>query len=270
MVFFKQPRNAGAVIQDSLREDFLVDQFAACGPRARLLDLGCATKPFYSLYARYAGESVGIDVPFCPHARASIDVFAKGVELPFADSAFDAVLCTEVMEHIPEPNRLLSEIRRVLEPGGVAVLTTPFMVPEHEAPYDYYRYTRYGLRFLAERAGLEVVELRPFAGMFGTLISAWVQVQLKFWSLFRWKPLTSIYNPLVLFFVYLPQVAYLATIAGAEKIKPLSKLLEKLSYTAKGYGLRLKRPAEPKNQNQPPMRDPPMRDHFSVDNSVTL
>ncbi|MDH3591887.1 MAG: class I SAM-dependent methyltransferase [Planctomycetota bacterium] len=241
MVSFAKPRNPGAVIQDRLREGFLTQHFEACGARERLLDLGCATKPFRPLYARYARESVGIDVPISPHARSAVDVFADGLALPFQDAAFDAVLCTEVMEHVPEPGRLLGEIRRVLRSGGVAFLTTPFMVPEHEAPHDFYRYTRYGLRYLAERADLEVVELEPFAGVFGTLLSGLAQVQLKFWSLFKLPFLRSIYNPFVFLLVYLPQVAYLGTIRIARRFAASRRLLRKLSYTPKGYGLLLRR-----------------------------
>jgi len=244
-VIFKPPRNPGAVIQDAIRESFLKESFETCGKRGRLLDLGCAKKPFEPLYARYTDSSVGIDVPTTQHEDTRIDVMANGMALPFDREAFDIVLCTEVMEHVPEPQKMLREIRRVLRPGGMAIMTTPFMVPEHEQPWDFYRYTRFGLRYLAEQAELEVVELRPFAGMIGTLISFCVQTQLKFWDmlakLVRWRGIRSVYNPLVFLFVHLPQIAYLAALRLAQRSPRLGRPLDKLSYTAKGYGMLLRR-----------------------------
>lgn len=239
------PRNPGAVIQDRLREGFLKEAFAQAGPRERLLDVGCAGKPFQPLYSRYARDSVGIDVSHTQHADARMDILADGQALPFEDEAFDAVLCTEVMEHVPEPQRLLAEIRRVLRPGGVAVMTTPFLVPEHEQPWDFFRYTRFGLRYLAERAGLEVVEVRPFAGMIGVCLSFFVQVQLKFWQIaaaaVRWPAVRGVYNPFVFLFAYLPQLLYLGALRTAARLPWLRRTLEKLSYTPKGYGMLLRR-----------------------------
>ncbi|MGE5500015.1 MAG: class I SAM-dependent methyltransferase [Syntrophothermus sp.] len=83
------------------------------------------------------------------------------MELPFKSRAFDSAVSFQVMEHLPEPLEFLKENFRVLKPGGYLLITTPFMWGEHEAPYDFYRYTRYGLKYLAEKAGYEVVSIIP-------------------------------------------------------------------------------------------------------------
>jgi SAM-dependent methyltransferase len=90
-------------------------------------------------------------------------------EIPVEDGRFDHVLLTQVLEHIPEPPRVLAELHRVLKPGGRLWLTAPLFYREHEKPYDFYRYTRFGLRHLLKGAGFEVRELGWLEGYFGTL-----------------------------------------------------------------------------------------------------
>lgn len=87
------------------------------------------------------------------------DVFADGARLPFADESFDGAVCLEVLEHVPDPAIVISEIARVLRSGGRAWLSMPFLYPVHDAPFDFQRYTAHGLRRDLERAGLQVVTL---------------------------------------------------------------------------------------------------------------
>ena len=124
-------RNLGAMIVDGLREDFLSEAFERAGNRSSLLDVGCGTRPFRSLYEQYVDYSVGMDVPYSPHDIRDVQVLANGMELPFLDNVFDIILCTEVMEHVSEPGQLMKELFRILSPGGVLIMTTPFMVPVH-------------------------------------------------------------------------------------------------------------------------------------------
>ncbi len=132
--------------------------------RGRLLDIGCGTKPYAPLFAGRVTEHVGIDMPNCPHEQRETNTFASALDLPFVSQSFDSVLCTEVLEHVPEPWRAYEEIARVLRPGGRALVTTPFLYRVHEAPYDFYRYTEFAHRHLAARAGLEVEEIRTRGG----------------------------------------------------------------------------------------------------------
>lgn len=88
------------------------------------------------------------------------DVFADAGQLPFADACFDAAVCLEVLEHVPDPARVVAEIARVIRSGGTVWLSMPFLYPLHDAPYDFQRYTQFGLRRDIERAGLRIVSLR--------------------------------------------------------------------------------------------------------------
>lgn len=121
-----------------------------------VLDLGCGEQPYKSLFS--ATRYVGVDIPDNDRGRSQVaDILYDGTRLPFLDSCFDAILCTEVLEHTRLPDAFLREARRVLRNHGTMLLTTPFAWEEHEAPNDYARFSSFGLRKLADIVGFEVV-----------------------------------------------------------------------------------------------------------------
>ncbi len=107
---------------------------------AYTLDLGCANSP----YSKWFTNRVGSDIA----AGDGVDVVADAHNLPFADEEFEQILATEVLEHLHTPQKAIAEMIRVLKPGGKLILTTRFVFPIHDAPHDYYRYTKYGLQHL--------------------------------------------------------------------------------------------------------------------------
>lgn len=154
--------------------------FARCGlltglgeflPRlqSEVLDVGCGRKPYRHLVpaARYVG--VDIDSPVT-RALAAADVFYDGQRLPFDASSFDAVLCSQVLEHVFTPEVFLAEIYRVLRPGGVLLLAVPFAWDEHEQPQDFARYSSFGLRALLERNGFVVEAQRKTCADFRAIV----------------------------------------------------------------------------------------------------
>jgi SAM-dependent methyltransferase len=90
--------------------------------------------------------------------RGRPDFYYDGVRLPFDDASFDTVLSVEVLEHTPEPQRLIGEMARVLKPDGTLILSAPFSFRLHEEPHDYFRYTSHGMREMLSKAGMESVE----------------------------------------------------------------------------------------------------------------
>ena len=72
------------------------------------------------------------------------EIVGDAQEMPFADATYSTILCTEVLEHIPDPQKAVDEMYRVLKPGGTLILTTRFLFPVHDAPGDYWRFTPYG------------------------------------------------------------------------------------------------------------------------------
>ena len=134
-----------------------------------VLDLGCGTKPYQAALGAGVRRWVGLDQCVGRHGSRSADVVASVLELPLRSGRFDAVLCTQVLEHVAAPAAVFQESFRVLRPGGVLVLTTPQTNPLHEEPDDYFRYTVYGLRALAQAAGFRVVECKPLGGAIATV-----------------------------------------------------------------------------------------------------
>jgi SAM-dependent methyltransferase len=86
------------------------------------------------------------------------DIFYDGISIPVETSSYDGILSTQTLEHVPNPDIIVSEWARVLKEGGMLLITMPFMWPEHEMPYDYQRYSSGGLRLLLEKSGFEIVE----------------------------------------------------------------------------------------------------------------
>jgi uncharacterized protein YbaR (Trm112 family) len=92
----------------------------------------------------------------------SVDIVGDGTNLPLADSCLDTVTCNAVIEHVPNPEELVSEIHRVLKTGGYAQLMIPFVFPYHEFPGDYQRYTKSGILELTR--AFETIELSVLTG----------------------------------------------------------------------------------------------------------
>jgi len=133
--------------------------------RGRLLDLGCGKVPLYESYRHYIAESVCVDWENTFHKNPHLDFEADLTRaVPFPDGAFDTVILSDVLEHIPEPEGLCREIARVLSPGGKLVMSVPFYYWLHEEPYDYYRYTEFALRRFMDRSGMQLLQLQALGG----------------------------------------------------------------------------------------------------------
>ena len=167
-----------------------------------ILDVGCGMKP-YQKYVE-ATSYIGIDASF----KVSQDVVASSEFLPFESDCFDGVICTEVLEHLKEPQRCLSEIRRVLKPGGTVYLSVPQNWGLHYEPHDYWRFTRYGLEFLLEESDFKIVSVERIGGVFSCagqeLIDAVWAALVKIFSFLgpRWA------ERVAMLFVFLPSFIF--------------------------------------------------------------
>ena len=128
--------------------------------RGRLLDAGCGNQPFREWYGPHVEQALCLDAA----PLEGVHVVGMADALPFADASFDTLLVTEVLEHVNDAEAAAREMHRVLRPGGHALITVPYLYPTHEAPYDFRRFTHFGLRALLERHGLEVVALDAKGG----------------------------------------------------------------------------------------------------------
>lgn len=156
----------------------------------RLVDLGCGRVPLYEVYAVRATEVLCVDWP-AGEGTDFVDIVAdlntEALDIPSGSVA--TVLATDVLEHIRQPERVMDEIARVLEPGGVALITVPFLYWIHDEPDDHHRYTEYRLRDLAEGAGLTILEIDPYGGP----VEVMIDIFLK--HVARWNWLSRVLTP---------------------------------------------------------------------------
>jgi SAM-dependent methyltransferase len=124
----------------------------------RTLDVGCGTKPYKNYFN--STEYIGLEIETTQHKEAQADVFYKGGSFPFKDKEFDSIVTNQVFEHIFNPDDFMNEINRVLKPGGKLLMTVPFVWDEHEQPFDFARYSSFGLRSVLENHGFEILLLR--------------------------------------------------------------------------------------------------------------
>ena len=149
----------------------------------RILDFGCGSKPYESLFTN-ATRYVGLDVRQSghDHATSNVDVFYDGKSVPFHDDEFDAVVSFDVFEHVVDLDEALKEIRRVLCREGTLLLSIPFAWCEHEEPYDFVRYTSYGIQHVLERSGFEVIKIHKTTTWILAISQLFIVYVLKLFS----------------------------------------------------------------------------------------
>lgn len=147
-----------------------VEEFAASSARG---------KPGMTILDAGAGES-GLRGYF-PHCRylaidlakgdrdwdyTGLDIIGDLHTMPAGKSTADIILNFQVLEHLPDPGRVIQEFHRVLKPGGALYLTAPQGWHEHQQPYDFFRFTSFALRMMMEEAGFEKISIEPMGGYF--------------------------------------------------------------------------------------------------------
>ena len=144
-----------------------VNLFAASiPPRARVLDAGCGQAAYRALFEGRAYVGVDHALGDTTWDYSAIDARADLAALPFPNASFEAALNIVVLEHTPDPAQVLCEIARILKPGGRVLLVVPQQWEVHQAPRDYFRFTRFGLERLLRKAGFAAPAIEPIGGFF--------------------------------------------------------------------------------------------------------
>lgn len=167
-------------INEANRREWLRQKLAAIPPGSRILDAGAGElkNKQFCVHLRYVsqdfcqydgkGDTAGLHPGAWDTSR--IDLVCDITAISEPDGSFDAILCSEVLEHIPEPTRALDEFARLLRPGGVLILTAPFASLVHMAPYHYVTgFSRYWYEEHLPRRGFRIQELTPNGDWFAYL-----------------------------------------------------------------------------------------------------
>lgn len=153
-------------------ERSLVDSFIDTLPSAQfgqiLLDAGAGS-------CRYKSSIEGKGYIYESHDFLQVfDKHSKGIHKYVSDitnivtekNRFNLIVCTQVLEHLENPLNALLELHRVTKEGGSIYLTTNFLFPIHSSPYDFFRFTNFGLEYLFNKAGFKILSLEPRGGFF--------------------------------------------------------------------------------------------------------
>ncbi len=191
-----------------------VSHFAAgLAPGQRVLDAGAGEGRYAAEFSRQRYTGIDLAVGDQKWNYGRLDAIGDLAALPFSSGCFDAALNVVTLEHLAEPGAALSEISRTLRPGGQLLLIAPHEWEVHQAPHDYFRYTRYGLQYLLERANFSDIRIEPVGGYFRLLARRLLNGLQFFSGGARW----ILFVPAALFLV--PPALFLPLLDGFDREK---------------------------------------------------
>lgn len=159
--------NQGFLLRRALWKE--IRQYAKSA-EGKILDFGCGSKPYETAFSA-CDSYTGLDIAQSghDHTNSRIDVLYDGKTLPFSDKTFDKIVCFEVFEHLQDPGASLVEVARVLRFGGELFITIPFIYGEHEVPFDFQRWTSFGIANLLQKHNFRIVKMKKLNPNFGVI-----------------------------------------------------------------------------------------------------
>lgn len=142
--------------------------------KGKVVDVGSGRGKYKDLITKYCSSFTAVDNMSSDfqfgQGSSSPDVISDVASMPFQDGNFDTVICTEVLEHVEDPFKLMKEISRILKPGGYAIFSSAWAAPYHKEPKDYWRFSLDGYEVLCRNSGLEIKEVHKQGGFFSLLL----------------------------------------------------------------------------------------------------
>jgi SAM-dependent methyltransferase len=184
-----------------------VTAFAAALPdHSQVLDAGAGQCRYASVFLRHRYVALDITVGDSSWDYSQLDIRGDLENLPIASSTIDAAISIVVLEHVREPQEAMREIARVLRPGGRFLIVVPNQWEVHQAPHDYFRFTRYGLEHLLVKSGLRIQKLEPIGGFFWLMSRRSINLLTFFQGGLKWivfillAPFLGFLFPILLYF----------------------------------------------------------------------
>lgn len=165
LTFFKVGMNdPNYLIYKNLFKDLgnAIDKYAS----GSVLDIGCGNKPYESLFKNITAYT-GCDI--VQSSEKKVDIICAATEIQVTDGVYDTVFSSQVLEHVHDHLKMLQEANRVLKNDGIIILSAPMCWEHHEEPHDYFRFTRYGMQYIFEKAGFKILEIKANGGKWAFL-----------------------------------------------------------------------------------------------------
>jgi len=131
--------------------------------KGKTLDAGAGKLIYKHLIKKYAYSYESVDFK---NTHPDLDYVANVERLPFKNNTYNTIFCSQVLEHVPNPEKALREFYRILKKDGILILSVPHLAYLHNEPYDFYRYTNYGIEHLTKKVGFNTLEIKPCGGLF--------------------------------------------------------------------------------------------------------
>ena len=158
------------IINEGAREAWIEQALGQIPTGSRILDAGAGEQQYKKFcshleyvsqdFAKYDGKGDGKGLQTGKWDRAGLAIVSNITTIPEPDQSFDAIMCTEVFEHLPNPLEALEEFSRLLRKGGQLLTTAPFCGLTHFAPYHFYGgFTQYFYKYHLSKYGFEIVDL---------------------------------------------------------------------------------------------------------------
>lgn len=167
-------------------ENFMAQSSKKIVKNEHVLDAGAGPCPYKNLFNHTRYEATDFTDP-----HKILDFTCSLDNIPKKTNSYDAVISTEVLEHVSNPQKVIDEFYRILKLKGKLFLTTPQQYMMHQKPYNFFYFTRYGLESLLKNAGFKKYKIEPMGGYFLALAD-----MIKFNSLLVKEANKIIYSPL--------------------------------------------------------------------------
>lgn len=134
-----------------------------------IIDIGCGRQKYKDIILTKYKKYIGIDHPEVSKKylnKEKPDILADATNIPLQNSYADTTIMISVLEHLPNPQAALNEAFRITKNGGSICLITVQNYILHDAPYDYFRYTRFSLDKMLTQAGFTIVKIKSLGNFF--------------------------------------------------------------------------------------------------------
>ncbi|MDB5283778.1 MAG: Methyltransferase type 11 [Bacteroidota bacterium] len=180
--------------------------------KGNVLDVGCGQSPYKFLLdasqTKYSGIDI-VDAGKFDYDNSDITPF-NGEDIPFEDGKFDGVICTEVLEHVQNYQKLINEMYRVMKKGGTGIVTIPWSARYHYIPYDFFRYTPSSLKTMFSQFSEAKIQNRgtDIPNIANKIIVIWFRNLLPA-QIWKWifVPVWIVFSPILMFTVILAHLA---------------------------------------------------------------